>query len=126
VVSIASHLTFFKTIIDRPIPLDLRILRALSRLRSSMAIDIYCWLTYRASYIRKPMKRAIPWRLIQQQMGAGIERERDFRRNFLHWLKVVRMLYPHIQVEVIESKEGRNGGGLVLNPCRSSVLPMLP
>jgi hypothetical protein len=119
--------TFFKLITDRPIPLDLRILRALARLRSPMAIDIYCWLTYRASYISKPMKRPIPWRLIQLQMGTEFEDERFFRRNFLHWLKVVRTLYPHVQVEIVESKEGRNGGGggLILKPCRPSVLPLL-
>lgn len=126
--TILLNATFFKMVIDRPIPLDLRILRALAGLRSPMAIDIYCWLTYRVSYLHEPMKHPIPWRLIQMQMGAQIEREDNFRRNFLRWLKVVRVLYPHVKVDIAESKEGRNGGGggLILKPCRSSVLPMLP
>jgi hypothetical protein len=124
---ILLNASFFKMLIDRPIPLDLRILRALARLRSPMAIDIYCWLTYRVSYIREPMKRPIPWRLIQLQMGAGIQREQNFRIQFLHWLKVVQTLYPHLRVEVVEPKRGRDGGGggLILKPCRPSVLPLL-
>lgn len=125
---ILLNTTFFNSIIDRPIPLDMRVLRALAGLRSPMAIDIYCWLTYRASYIRDPMKRPIPWHLIQLQMGALYERQRAFRESFLKWLKVVQTLYPHVQVKIIESKEGRDGGGggLILKPCRPSVLPMLP
>jgi hypothetical protein len=119
--------TFFRMITERPIPIDLRVLRALALRRSPMAIDIYCWLTYRVSYLDKPT-RMIPWQLLQQQMGSNIERERDFRSKFLYWLKYVHTLYPHVRYEIVEPREGRNGngGGLILYPCRSSVLPMLP
>lgn len=122
------HEPFFKALIDRPVPLDLRILRALARRRSSLGIDIYTWLTHRVSYLKEPMKRPIPWALIQKQMGGQYDRTRDFRTKFLKWLKVVQILYPHVQVEVIDPKTGRGGGGggLVLKPCRPSVLPMLP
>lgn len=124
---IALNKTFFESIIERPIPLDLRIMRALAKLRSPMAIDIYCWLTYRVSYIDKPTK-TIPWPLIQLQMGASFDRVRSFREAFLHWLKVVHVLYPSLQVEVVEPSQGRKGGGggLVLKPCRPSVAPVLP
>lgn len=125
---ILLNASFFKMLIDRPIPLDLRILRALARLQSPFAIDIYCWLTYRVSYLHGPMKHPIPWRLIQKQMGSDVERERKFRESFLYWLKVVQTLYPYVKIEVVEAKRGRNGGGggLILKPCRPSVLPMLP
>jgi hypothetical protein len=123
---IVLNRTFFQSIIDRPIPLDLRVMRALARLRSPMAIDLYCWLTYRASNIDKPTKR-IPWPLIQLQMGAQLERA-DFRRDFVRWLRVVQVLYPQLQVDVVEPRRGRKGGGggLILKPCRPSVLPLLP
>ena len=39
--------SFFNEITDRPVPIDMRALKALKR--SPMALDIYCWLTYRLS-----------------------------------------------------------------------------
>ena len=42
---------FFNEIITHPVPVDLRALKALKR--SPLAIDIYCWLTFRMSYIKK-------------------------------------------------------------------------
>lgn len=124
---LALSLPFFKLITDKPIPIDMRILWELAKLRSPMAIDIYCWLTYRASYLHEPMKHPIPWALIQLQMGAHFKNEKHFREEFLQWLKVVKTLYPHIDVEVVEPKRGRNGGGggLILKPCRPSVLPKI-
>lgn len=117
---------YFKTITTNPVPVDMRILRALARLKTSMGIDIYTWLTYRVSYLKEPTKRPIPWPLIQQQMGAGFDRVNNFRKSFLKWLKVVQVLYPALRIEVVESKEGRNGGGggLILKPCRSSVIAL--
>jgi len=57
---------FFQEIIERPVPIDMRALKALKR--SPLALDIYCWLTYRLSYLRKPAE--IPWPALQMQFGA--------------------------------------------------------
>lgn len=57
---------FFEEIIARPVPVDMRALKALKR--SPMALDIYCWLTYRLSYLRQPTE--IPWPALQMQFGA--------------------------------------------------------
>jgi hypothetical protein len=48
---------FFEEAINSPVPVDMRALKALKR--SPLALDIYCWLTYRLSYLRKPTE--IPW-----------------------------------------------------------------
>jgi Plasmid encoded RepA protein len=48
---------FFREIIARPVPIDTRALKALSR--SPMQLDLYCWLTYRMSYLKQ--KTVIPW-----------------------------------------------------------------
>jgi hypothetical protein len=48
---------FFREIIDRPVPLDKRALAALSK--SPLQLDIYCWLTYRMSYLKR--ETVIPW-----------------------------------------------------------------
>ena len=51
---------FYDEIIRRPIPIDLRALSALKS--SSLALDIYCWLTYRMSYLKHTTE--IPWELL--------------------------------------------------------------
>ena len=57
---------FFQEIITHPVPIDLRALKAIKQ--SPMAIDIYCWLTYRMSYLKKPVE--IPWEVLKSQFGA--------------------------------------------------------
>ena len=59
---------FFNEIIDRPIPVSMRALKALKR--SSLALNVYCWLTYRLSHLRKPIE--IPWPALQMQFGADM------------------------------------------------------
>ena len=43
---------FYLEVIDRPVPIDMRALRALKK--SPMALDLYSWLTYRMSYLDYP------------------------------------------------------------------------
>ena len=70
--------------------LDLRALKALKG--SPLALDIYSWLTYRMSYLRKPC--LIPWEALQTQFGADYGRLRDFKRKFLGHLADVLQIYP--------------------------------
>lgn len=90
---------FFKEAITRPIPIDIRALKALKQ--SPMALDIYCWLTYRMSYLRE--KTNIPWYSLQVQFGADYDRLRDFKRNFLTQLRSVLVVYPEAKIEANES-----------------------
>ena len=100
---------FFKEIIERPTPVDLRALRALKR--SPMALDIYCWLTHRLFYLDRPVE--IPWPLLQLQFGADYANDahgiRNFKFNFLKHLKSVSVIYPEAQV-------GEGERGLQLKP----------
>ena len=90
-----------------------------------MALDIYCWLTYRLFYLRKPTM--IPWLILQMQFGADYPATgqglRDFKKNFLKHLRAVHVLYPEAKVEDGE-------GGLLLNPSKPHVaqspIPALP
>ena len=45
---------FFNDIIQHPVPIDMRALKALKQ--SPMALDTYCWLTYRMSYLKVKLK----------------------------------------------------------------------
>jgi hypothetical protein len=105
---------FFDAVIDRPIPVDLRVLRAL---RSPLALDIYCWLTFRSSYLRRPVE--IPWPALALQFGAGYSEVRQFRYFFLRQARAVLRLYPDARLS-----EGDNG--LILRPAAPHVPRRLP
>lgn len=84
---------FFREITERPVPVDMRALHALKR--SPMALDVYTWLTYRQSYLKKPTQ--VPWDALQGQFGADYPRtsqgRRNFRKGFCHALDKVRLVY---------------------------------
>lgn len=100
---------FFDDITRSPVPIDLRALKALRR--SPMALDIYCWLTYRLSYLRKPT--VIPWAALQIQLGAEYGRERDFKAAFVSALRKVLCIYG-ANVE-------EHGNGLLIKPSRTHI-----
>lgn len=89
---------FFEEIIQRPVPIDLRALKALRR--SPMALDIYCWLTYRMSYLKRPS--VLPWEALQAQFGADYTLTRQFKAAFLKHLKAVALVYPEARLEVLD------------------------
>jgi hypothetical protein len=100
---------FFVEITNGPVPVDLRALKALRR--SPLELDIYCWLTYRLSYLRRPT--VIPWAVLQIQLGAEYGRTRDFKAAFVSALKKVLCIYR-------ANVEG-HGNGLLIKPSRSHI-----
>jgi len=101
---------FYNEIINNPIPIDMEALKSLKR--SPMALDIYCWLTYRMSYLRK--QADIPWPVLEMQFGADYARTIDFKVNFVKQLQSVLTIYP-------EAKVSTNEHGLVLKPSKPHV-----
>lgn len=105
-------------VIDRPVPIDMRALQVLKR--SPMALDIYCWLTYRFSYLKQ--KAEISWPALQAQFGAGypetLRGQLDFKRNFLKHLRCVLVVYP-------EAKVAEGTCALVLKPSKPHVPQLL-
>lgn len=92
--SLLLHENFFSEIIRSAIPVDLR---AVHQLKSSpLALDLYIWLTYRMSYLRKTT--LIPWKGLQAQFGADYARPRDFRRTALARLEDVVGAYPELRI----------------------------
>jgi len=61
-----------------------------------MAIDLYSWLTYRNSYLRRPSR--IPWTALAAQLGASYRNRKDFKRYFLAGLRQVLVFYPAARV----------------------------
>jgi len=101
-----SHVTlsdrFFDAITDRPIPVDMRALSALRR--SPLALDLYCWATYRASYASTASK--IPWSSMQLQFGAdyqdSAQGRQTFKRRFDDALRKVKVVYPALNLDLDE------------------------
>lgn len=102
---------FFDEIIQHPVPIDLRAIKALRR--SPMALDIYCWLTYRNSYLKK--FTLIPWEALEAQFGAEYNRTRDFKAAFIERFKTVALVYPEANVNFQDK-------GLLLKPSPTHIL----
>jgi hypothetical protein len=101
---------FFTEIIDSPVPVNLRCLRALRQ--SPMALDLYCWLTYRMFSLTKPT--TVPWEALKLQFGSGASEEKKFRETLKRALLQVKEVYPAAHVMPVKS-------GLYLEPSLTSV-----
>jgi len=101
---------FFNEIMAHPIPIDKRALKVLRG--SPMALDIYVWMTYRYSYLKRPT--VIPWEVLQAQFGADYARTRKFKEKFLHHLRSVHTVYG-------EARFGIDPKGLELQPSKPHV-----
>jgi hypothetical protein len=100
---------FFDELVERPIPVDFRVLQALRR--SPLQIDIYIWLTYRFSFLKR--STLISWPLLKNQFGSDYAGNamglRDFKKHFLKALHIVTVIYQEAKVEIKED-------GLMLHP----------
>ncbi|MHB1949808.1 MAG: replication protein RepA [Gammaproteobacteria bacterium] len=105
---------FFEELIRSPVPIDFESLNLLRR--SPLQIDIYIWLTYRFSFLKK--ETLIPWGLLKQQFGSDYaedsEGTRNFKKKFLLALKKVWLVYPAANVFPSEK-------GLTLYPSDTHV-----
>lgn len=101
---------FFKEITNYPVPVDMRALNALKR--SPMALDTYCWLSYKMSYLSKNTE--IPWHVLALQFGSDYARTRDFKRYFVEQLGLVHGIYPGAKFEISEK-------GLILKPGKPHI-----
>ena len=88
---------FFNEVTDRPVPIDMRAIKALKK--SPMALDIYMWLTYRMSYLKSPA--VVSWPGAAMSLGSGYAELRDFKKAFLSELRKVLLVYANANVEVL-------------------------
>ena len=101
---------FFDEICESPVPIDLRAMIALQS--SPLAMDIYAWCTYQASFLRKP--KTISWSALMVQFGT-YDRVRDFRPRFTQAMKSVLEVYPELRVSLTTQ-------GIRLSPSPTHVL----
>ena len=107
---------FFEQLVEAPVPLDLRAIRALKR--SPLSLDLYAWATRRVSYLKKPLR--ISWRSFQLSFGAGYadtpQGKSRFRGNAIEALRRVKAVYPQLKIDVKPE-------GLVLFPSSTHIPP---
>lgn len=93
---------FFRNVTESPVPIDMRVLHALSK--SPLAMDIYSWLVYRIFLLRITQRPSvlIPWQSLKLQFGADYSATSrgllDFKRQFLLRLKDALLFYPEADV----------------------------
>lgn len=103
---------FYAAIEDSTIPLDFHMLLAL---RSSLAIDLYAWLTYRI-YRMRQSQQLVPWEALQAQFGADYSHPRYFQRAAIRHLQHIHQRWPELRV-------APERGGLRLFKCRPHLRP---
>lgn len=98
--SVTLSQKFFEQLIESPVPLDLRAIRALKR--SPLSLDLYAWATRRVSYLKRPLW--ISWRSFQVSFGAGYadtpQGKSRFRGNAVEALRRVKAVYPQLKIEL--------------------------
>ena len=104
--------TFFEQLKRHPVPIEEAAIKALSN--NSLALDVYCWLTYRLHVLQSP--RPITWKALQSQFGNGYRGLHHFKPRFLENLHLACAVYPGADVGVDER-------GLTLRPSRPPVAP---
>lgn len=107
---------FFDLIVEKHIPVDLRAIKGIKK--SSLAIDVYSWLTYK--YYRISKRSFIPWEALIFQFGAGYAENKtgrqSFKRSFQTALEKIQIVYP-------EAKFSVEKDGLVLFPSPPHISP---
>ena len=101
---------FFREVVSHPVPVDMRALKALKK--SPLALDTYCWLTYRASYAER--LSVIPWSTLVLQFGSDYKLVRQFKAAFLTELRKVVTVYGGVQVEATDE-------GLLVRPSLTHI-----
>ena len=109
---------FFEEIMQHPVPVDMNILKALTR--SSLGLDYYLWINYRVFGIEQPF--LLTWPQLYRQFGLDPAKAGDkdtvqnFRKNSLRELKKIKAAWPGLDYAT-------PAGGLILRPSPPSILP---
>jgi hypothetical protein len=107
--SVTLSQKFFEQLVESPVPLDLRAIRALKQ--SPLSLDLYSWATRRVSYLERPT--LIPWAALRGSFGAGYadtpQGRVKFRAKALDAFGRVCRVYSALRLEIED-------GGVLLLP----------
>ena len=106
VISLSDE--YFHNLMKSAVPLNYQALISLSR--SSLAMDLYVWLTHRLCQIKGPRPVILHWHNLQEQFGQeyqGKDPTKDFKKKFLSALQQVKQVYPEARIKNVR-------GGVIL------------
>ena len=108
---------FFNEIIRNPVPLDLHILKSLSR--SPLGLDLYLWLTYRTFDLTRSLR--LTWRQLYEQFDSDPAKaskvaQQAFRRDCLRELQKIQRAWPDLHYRTVK-------GALLLSPSPPRIAP---
>jgi hypothetical protein len=105
---------FYEALVASPVPVDMRALRALKR--SSLALDLYAWVCYRAFAVvqQKQPPQFTAWKSLAQQLGADYTDLKNFKKKAKAALRKIRIVYPGLTV-------ASASGGFTLHASRLAV-----
>ena len=89
----------YDEMIKSAVPLDARAIKALQQ--SPLALDLYCWLTYRVHGIVRTTK--IPLEDFRNQFGVSYTANADFRRAFAGAISEVVRVYPRLNCQLLDT-----------------------
>lgn len=92
---------FYSQILKSSAPVDMRALNLLKN--SPMAMDMYIWLTYKMSLIKR--RTDISWPSLMRQIGTGYSNDKKglnrFQEAFKKHLVIIKIIYPNVNVELM-------------------------
>jgi hypothetical protein len=106
---------FYDSLVDSAVPLDPRALACLQG--SSLALDIYTWLSHRLHRVSRMSGDRVTWSNLADQFGQEYSEIKDFKKTFQKALVQVRAVYPDARLDEVR-------GGYILLPSRPPVPPM--
>ena len=113
----------FQEIIAHPVPLDMRILKAMRR--SSLGLDLYMWLSYKTFTLLTatgPKTQRLSWHQLYAQFGKDPDKAHDkdivndFRKDALRELRKLRLCWPSLDFKTPK-------GFLEIKGCVPSIPP---
>ena len=117
---------FFNEIIHHPVPLDMNVLKELTR--SPLGLDLYLWLTYRTFSLDAPKR--LSWPMLYRQFGVEPKRAsdkftvRNFRKDCLRELKKIQFAWPDLNYRIERGSRGEKSGALIVLPSAPAIPPL--
>jgi hypothetical protein len=105
---------FYDSLVDSAVPLDPRALACLQG--SSLALDIYTWLSHRLHRVSRMTGDRVTWSNLVDQFGQEYSEIKDFKKTFQKALVQVRAVYPDARLDEVR-------GGYILLPSKPPVPP---
>jgi hypothetical protein len=105
---------FYDSLIESAVPLDPRALAC--RQGSSLALDIYTWLSHRLHRVSRISGDRVTWSNLSDQFGQEYSEIKDFKKTFQKALLQVRAVYPDARLDEVR-------GGYILLRSKPPVPP---